>query len=469
MISGSSSTRTYVPLELWSTRMKLSRRRSIRACIRDAIRSAITTSFVESRPRAKIAVDFAELDHPRAVREPHPLRPRDAPRRERRQLVDRFLPQELEDPDVLLLALDRQRIEVARAGAQRNRKQRDGLRRGDDLPALRELRHPRGDVDRVAVDVAVVRDHRAEMKSHVHRHRACPGSCAARRSGVWMSRAARAALIGGRVGRHHLVADRLDDASAVFLAHGGHDREAALHDGARFRVAQRFIEPGAAADVGEQDGEVGVGPDSCVRDATDKTSKYKTRREASRLRGRAPRARRGCARAFWHTSGRHAAAAGAVASTNGRRSAGSAGTHGRGRALSGRSDGRRRRHGPRVQGLRPEDRPHAGDQAAEVASADRRGVPRPVLSRGQGRRHPFPSEHRHRVRRGRGGQPSVPRDGVGGGHDARRRAEAGAQVLGQGGRRDRHPARPRARLRAQARASSIATSSPATSCWSRIR
>ena len=195
---------------------------------------------------------------PRAVLQAHPLRPRDAPRRERRQLVDRFLPQELEDPDVLLLALDRQRIEVAGAGAQRNRKQRDGLRRGDDLPALRELRHPRGHVDRVAVDVAVAGDDRTEMEADVHRHRGARARAELGDPKLDVARGARRA-VGGRVGRHHLVADRLDDGSAVLGAHRGHDREAALDEGARFRIAQRFVEPRAAADVGEQDGEVGAG------------------------------------------------------------------------------------------------------------------------------------------------------------------------------------------------------------------
>jgi len=41
----------------------------------------------------------------------------------------------------------------------------------------------------------------------------------------------------------------------LFLAYRRDDREAALDDGARRGVAEGLVEPGAAADVREQDGE----------------------------------------------------------------------------------------------------------------------------------------------------------------------------------------------------------------------
>ena len=68
------------------------------------------------------------------------------------------------------------------------------------------------------------------------------------------------------------------------------------------------------------------------------------------------------------------------------------------------------------------------------------------------------------------GRPSLHRDGAGRGPDARRPAEAkqGA-VTTQGDRRDRHPARRARSTTRTRRASSTATSSPATSCWSRTR
>ena len=44
MISGSPSMLIQLPFELWSMNTNLSRRRSMRACMRDALRSAMTTS-----------------------------------------------------------------------------------------------------------------------------------------------------------------------------------------------------------------------------------------------------------------------------------------------------------------------------------------------------------------------------------------------------------------------------------------
>ena len=62
--------------------------------------------------------------------------------------------------------------------------------------------------------------------------------------------------VGGGENRHDLVADRLDDAAAAVHARLLDDREAALDGGERLRIAQGFVELCAAADVGEQDGEV---------------------------------------------------------------------------------------------------------------------------------------------------------------------------------------------------------------------
>ena len=94
-------------------------------------------------------------------------------------------------------------------------------------------------------------------------------------------------MVGRRVRRHHLVANRLDDLSALFLARGGHDLETALHDGARLRVTQRFIKPGAAAYVGKHDREIVAL--LIHASMTQWTKRQSIRQDASLRRGQASR------------------------------------------------------------------------------------------------------------------------------------------------------------------------------------
>ena len=119
-------------------------------------------------------------------------------------------------------------------------------------------------------------------------------------------------------------------------------------------------------------------------------------------------------------SGRHAAAPGLLPMDT---ASGRMQEHrGRGRALSaGRSDGRRRRHGEGVQGGRT--RRSAGALAIKLLKSHllTDDEYRVQFAR---RRAPASSPPSYRVRRGRGGQPPVPRDGMGGRTRARRRAEA---------------------------------------------
>ncbi len=128
-----------------------------------------------------------------------------------------------------------------------------------------------------------------------------------------------------------------------------------------------------------------------------------------------------------------------------------AGVHARSRAIPDRRDVGRRRDGARLQGLRPEDRPHARHQGAQVAPPRRRRIPRALPARGERRRNPVAPEHRHGVRRGRGGPPALHRDGMGRRADALRPDEGRKDLHAAADRRDRHPARARARLRAQER------------------
>ena len=66
-------------------------------------------------------------------------------------------------------------------------------------------------------------------------------------------------VIDGAKDRHRFVADRLDDATAPAFAHRAHEIEALPDSDKGLRVADLFIETGAARHVGEKDSELGIG------------------------------------------------------------------------------------------------------------------------------------------------------------------------------------------------------------------
>ena len=158
----------------------------------------------------------------------------------------------------LLLALHRLRGVVARAAAQHRRELGDGLRGREDLAAGGERCHARGDVDRVAEDVAGVLDRRAGVEADVHRQpRAAAGSLRGH-AHLDLDRGLRR-RVGGRERRQDLVAYRLDDVAAGVAAHALDDRQAAVDRLLCVGVAEHFVQLGAAGNVGEQDGEVARG------------------------------------------------------------------------------------------------------------------------------------------------------------------------------------------------------------------
>ena len=178
------------------------------------------------------------------------------PHGKRREIRVRALPDQFEDADLLLLALDGQRIDLPDAGTH-ERRQRVGGRGGQDhLLALGERRHPRRDVDRIAEDVAFDGDRRTEMEADADREPRAADGRLLRDSRLHFGRRFRR-LIGPGKDRHDLVADGLHDAAALPFARDPHERQAAADRLERFGVPDGFVELGAAAHVGEQHGDVG--------------------------------------------------------------------------------------------------------------------------------------------------------------------------------------------------------------------
>jgi len=205
----------------------LSRRRSIFPCNRDALRSAMTTSFCGSR-------------------------------RHHGELVLGVLPDQLVDADVLLLAAQRLGILIASALFHRRRKLGRGLRGGENLSASGELGKPRRDVDAVAEQITGILDRGAEMESDMHGDRRAETRALRGDAQLNLHGGVRRSVRRRERG-HDLVADVLDDATSPFLAGAPRDRQTALYRRLRFGVAQQIVHLRAGRNVGEEDGEVFAG------------------------------------------------------------------------------------------------------------------------------------------------------------------------------------------------------------------
>ena len=65
-------------------------------------------------------------------------------------------------------------------------------------------------------------------------------------------------VVGGREGRHDLIAHGLDDGALALLGGAAHDIDADRDHVARAQVAHDVVQPGRADDVGKQDGEFDI-------------------------------------------------------------------------------------------------------------------------------------------------------------------------------------------------------------------
>ena len=123
-----------------------------------------------------------------------------------------------------------------------------------DLTTFGETRHARRNVHRVTEDVATLDDCRAKMQAdangHVGRRVGVAGGQVGRDAFLHADRGLQP-LIGALEGTHDLVADGLDDRAAVALDLLGQQPQAVGHQLAGDRVAEGFVQPRAAADVGE--------------------------------------------------------------------------------------------------------------------------------------------------------------------------------------------------------------------------
>ncbi len=80
------------------------------------------------------------------------------------------------------------------------------------------------------------------------------------------------------------------------------------------------------------------------------------------------------------------------------------------RGLPDRGADRARRHGPGLSGGTSQPEAARGDQADRARPRRGGGLPRALQPRGADRRRAPAPEHRHRLRRRRGGRPALPRD-----------------------------------------------------------
>ena len=200
-------------------------------------------------------VALVELDPALAVAQREVRLASCPPRGQRGQVFFGPLPEQLEDLDVRLLAPHRVHVLAARADLERHRQLFERLRRHQRLAALGERTEPGGQVDRVAVEIRAVLEHRAAVEPRVDRqpHAAFAGELGD--AAMHVDRRV-TGVAGAREHGHHLVADRLDDAAVAVLARGPHDVDAATDERQRDGVTRGLVEARAAGHVGEQDGGV---------------------------------------------------------------------------------------------------------------------------------------------------------------------------------------------------------------------
>jgi hypothetical protein len=152
------------------------------------------------------------------------------------------LPQHLEQDDLVGLAANRRDVDLASRRLPLGRHLLHGGERRDDLLRFGLARHAVGRVNRGAEDVALLLDDGAEMAADADRDMAVVViELAVDRDALLHAFAGVHRVIGGRKGRHDLVAHRLDDGAAVALCRLAHDVEATAHHLPRFDVAELFV------------------------------------------------------------------------------------------------------------------------------------------------------------------------------------------------------------------------------------
>ena len=152
------------------------------------------------------------------------------------------------DPDGARLAPDGRRIEQARGSEMVGVQQVHRLLGHQDLARPGERGDAGGGVGRVAENLAILFDHRPDADAHLDRDRGA---------------AVRALHIDGglvgsvrrRKGAHHAIAAGTDEAAAGKPRGLDHRSNRPRGQALCLGVALEFIEPDAAADVREQDGE----------------------------------------------------------------------------------------------------------------------------------------------------------------------------------------------------------------------
>jgi len=178
------------------------------------------------------------------------LGPRGAARDERGDLVG-LAPEHLADVDFLVLALDGNGVEAPAIHLHERLVALHGLERGDDLVPRGHLGQARGEVHRVAEDIAIALDQRAVVQPDARGQAHGADGGEGIQLGLHLERGAAA---GAGVGKdtHHFIADRLDDAPAVALGDGGEELHAHVDGRMRGRVANRFVKLCTAAHVSEE-------------------------------------------------------------------------------------------------------------------------------------------------------------------------------------------------------------------------
>src|SRR5882672_8487830 len=224
----------------------------MRACRREAVFSCTTMSQVFSRPSIRTVLSRGKP----MVRSPTSSVSRAwtlaLAARPATWVVLGVSPHQLEHAHRVVLALHRDRIQVAQIAALDPGKRVRGGAGGEDLPRLGEPGEARGRVDPVSPEIALVLEHQAEVKADADRELRARG----RGPGghALLHPAGRLAGGLGVVEHHHqLVADGLHDQPA---ARGDDLAQRAENGVDRFRrrlVPEQLVERGAAADVGEQD------------------------------------------------------------------------------------------------------------------------------------------------------------------------------------------------------------------------
>jgi hypothetical protein len=128
--------------------------------------------------------------------------------------VGSVVPDDLEDADFILLALDMKCVDFTRGRFQQRRQRVHALPAGDNLPALGEPGHARGGVHRIAEKVALVFDRGTVVKADADRQPRVVYLRNSRDPRLHIARGLHGGIDGGKY-RHDFVAYGLDDATVL--------------------------------------------------------------------------------------------------------------------------------------------------------------------------------------------------------------------------------------------------------------